>query len=491
VRLDFSKYFYAVTPENPGFVQNPASYNLTGLSYNTRLSRENTYIGAADWRYDARLGRVPASVKFGGKLQNRDKDIDEASDRYTNAALTLLPWSEPVVGSLQDGASTFVQGSVDPFNAFVKRARGTDSLRTDAVNTRVQQIDNDAYVRERISAGYLMGTAEVGRLTAVTGVRVERTRSDAEFWELDENSRNPAATRFTFPTALTSRSNAYTNVLPAAILKLDLRRGLVLRAAYTSTIARPQFTQLASYTRANYIPDPTVPNAFDGTVTDNNPTLKPYESTNLDLAAEYYPPAGGQLAVGLFRKSIDNPIYTYRSTERDVAYDDRQFTILRYSQQRNGDAGRLGGVELSWAQPLYFLPGLLNGLGVTSNLAFITSELTIAGRDETLPFVGQPDRVLNLIPYYQRGPFEVRFAYARRSGFLAAVTAPGFDRFTAARETMDVTLRYQLRGPALELIGTARNLSNSPEVGYQGNVSQYDVHTLTGRTFSLGVRTTR
>ena len=491
VRLDFSRYFFGVTPENPGFVQNPGSYHLNGLSYNTRLSVENTYIGAADWRVDTRLGRFPAFLKFGAKVQARDKDIDEASDRYTNAALTLTPWSESVVGRLQDGASTFVQGSVEPFNAFVLRNRGRDSLPMDAVNSRVQTIDNDAYVTERIAAGYLMGTAELGRLTALAGVRVERTDSDAEFWELTENSRLALAQRYTFPSGLSTRANAYTNVLPAAILKLDASPRLVFRAAYTTTLARPQFTQLASFTRANYIPDQAVPGAFDGTVTDNNPTLKPYLSRNLDFSAEYYPATGGQMSLGLFGKDIADPIYTFRSTERNVTYDGRQFTRLQYTQQRNGEAGRLGGLELSWNQPFYFLPGVLKGLGLTSNVAFIDSELEIAGRTDPLPFLGQPDRVTNLIPYFQRGGFEARFAYARRSGFLSQVNTPGFDRFMAPRETMDLTVRYQVRGPGMEIIGTARNLTNAPEVGYQGSRDQYDLHVLTGRTFSIGVRTTR
>ncbi|HEY9225323.1 MAG TPA: TonB-dependent receptor, partial [Gemmatimonadaceae bacterium] len=304
VRLDFSKYFYGVTPENPAFVKNPASYNLNGLSYNSRTVVENTYVGAADWRLDTDLGRFPAFLKFGAKVQRRDKDIDDTSDRYGNSTLTLSPWSEPVVGRLQDGASTFVEGNVDPFDAFVRRARGTDSLPKDLVNSRVQEIDSDAYVTEQITAGYVMGTAELGRLTALTGARVEHTSSDAEFWELDENSRLALAQRYTFPSNLTKRSNSYTNVLPAAIFKFDLSEQLVFRAAYTSTIARPQFTQLASYTRANYIPDQTVPGSFEGTVTDNNPELKPYTSSNYDLSAEFYPSTGGQFSVGLFQKRI-------------------------------------------------------------------------------------------------------------------------------------------------------------------------------------------
>jgi TonB-dependent receptor len=492
VGLDFTKYFYSVTPENPAFVNNPVNYNLNGLSWNENRSVENTFIGAADWRYDTRLGRFPAFLKFGTKVQMRDRDIDSKSDRFTNTQLTLAPWSEAPVGGLQGAARPFVQGSVDPFADFATRRRGSDSLATDAINTQIQLIDNDAYVTERITAGYLMGTAELGRLTAVGGVRVEATASTAEFWQLFENSRLSGAARFQFPTTTTSRERTYTNVLPSAIFKFDASKNLVLRAAYTSTIARPQFTQLASWTRANYIP--VTDTSFDGTVTDNNPDLSPYTSANYDLSAEYYPSTGGSLSIAYFHKNIDNPIYTFRSTENNVRFDNRFFTVLRYTQQRNGDAGSLGGVELSWSQPLYFLPGLLKGFGVNTNVAFVTSSLRIIGRTQELPFLGQPDQVLNLIPYYQRGPIEVRFAYARRASFLSQVGTRDdgiLDRYTSARETMDLNIRYQLRGPRWELLATARNLANAPEVGYQGNVSRYDLHVLTGRTFSLGLRTTR
>ncbi len=90
VTLDFSKYFDGVTPLNPAFVQNPASYNLNGLSYNTRAVVQNTLIGAADWRYDSKLGRFPAFLKFSTKIQARDKDVDDTSDRYRNATARIL-----------------------------------------------------------------------------------------------------------------------------------------------------------------------------------------------------------------------------------------------------------------------------------------------------------------------------------------------------------------------------------------------------------------
>ncbi len=493
VTLDFSKYFYGVDPEDRTFIDNASNFPLQGMSNNERFVIDNTQIASADMRMDGKLAGFPAFLKFGGKFTSRDRDIDDTSDRFTfPIPISLAEYNEPVVGGLQGGATPFQQGAVDRFTAFARRNFYRDTFPVNAIASEIQAIDGDAYVRERISAGYFMGSAEFGRLSVVSGVRVERTDSDASFWELEENSRLPTAQRYVFPSERTTRNNSYTNVLPAAIFKLDLTQNLLMRAAYTGTIARPQFTQLASYTRANYIPDQNIPNAFDGTVTDNNPNLKPYESQNYDASLEYYPRTGGSLSLAYFYKKIDNPIYTFRTTARDTTYQGQFFTRLQYTQQRNGDAGTLGGVEMSWSQPLYFLPGALNGLGINANVAFITSELEIVGRDGTLPFLGQPDNVINITPYYQRGPFEIRFAYARRSDFLSSVdTRVGFDRFTEARQTMDLNLRYQLQGPRWEIIATGRNLGNSAEVRYQGTPDRYDLHVLTGRTFSLGLRTTR
>jgi hypothetical protein len=43
----------------------------------------------------------------------------------------------------------------------------------------------------------------------------------------------------------------------------------------------------------------------------------------------------------------------------------------------------------------------------------VTSELAIVGREDEMPSLGQPDRVIHLIPYFHRGPSEARLAYAR------------------------------------------------------------------------------
>jgi hypothetical protein len=115
--------------------------------------------------------------------------------------------------------------------------------------------------------------------------------------------------------------------------------------------------------------------------------------------------------------------------------------------------------------------------------------VTVPGReDEKLPFFGQAARVFNLVPYYQRGPVELRFAWTYRGSFLDEVGGEPFeDRYIDWRQTIDISARYTFNGGRYEFLAQGRNLTNEPEVGYQGIDTRYDVHTLTGRTFTLGI----
>ena len=95
--------------------------------------------------------------------------------------------------------------------------------------------------------------------------------------------------------------------------------------------------------------------------------------------------------------------------------------------------------------------------------------------------------MFNVIPYFQRGPLEVRLAWTLRGSFLDEVGSESFeDRYIDSRQTYDLTARWRVLN-RYELQAQARNLGNEPEVGYQGIVSRYDVHTLTGRTFTFGI----
>jgi TonB-dependent receptor len=482
--FDVAPYFFTITPENPGFIANPANYPLRSASWGIESNRENTWVGAANLRWDTRLGAFPAFVKVGGKLQLRDKVIDDQSFSYVPLGIDLAPYALPATGTVQGGSEAFVHGDVRRFSQFFADNRtNPQRFQLDPEATALNGVESDSDNRERVSAGYVMGSADLGRATLLAGIRVEQTRTESRRFEFDENADTEEITvgdrRF---------DRSYTNVLPAIVFRYAASENLLLRAAWTNTIGRPDYEELAGFRRVEFEPT-AVANVFEGTITEGNPGLKPFEAANLDASIEYYIPAGGLLSVGGFHKRIANPIYEFDVTERDVEFEGRSYAELRRVQDRNADAGTLRGIELAYSQPLFFLPRPFDGLGITANAAFIDSKVTVPGREEDkLPFFGQSNRVFNLVPYYQRGPIELRLAWTLRGKYLNEIGGEAFeDRYIDSRETVDVTARYTFANSRLELLAQGRNLGNEPEVGYQGIRSRYDVHTLTGRSFTVGL----
>jgi hypothetical protein len=131
----------------------------------------------------------------------------------------------------------------------------------------------------------------------------------------------------------------------------------------------------------------------------------------------------------------------------------------------------------------------MSGLGIRSNLAVMQSEVTVPDREnDDLPFFDQSDLVYNLVPYYQAGGLELRFAMNYQSAYLAEVGGEAFeDIYGDERLTIDVTARYKMMNNRLHFNAYVRNLTNEAERDYQGISRRTSYHALTGRTFELGV----
>jgi TonB-dependent receptor len=483
--FDVGPYFFTIDPDDPGFISNPLNYPLRSSTWSVESNRENTWVGATNLSWTRLLGQTPVHFKLGGKFQMRDKVIDDIGYQYEPAdGLTLQPYALPTTFTAQGGYDSFVHGNTRTFAQYFDNNRNNTTLFTlDEAETQLNSVEGDSDNLEHIYAGYLMATAELGKFSLLGGARVERTRTESRRYELSINDD-------TEEVQIGDRSfdRSYMNVLPALIAKWNLSDRMIVRAAFTSTLGRPDYEELAGFREVSFEPT-AVPNVFEGSVSEGNPDLKPYEARNLDFSLEYYFPLGGLLSLGAFDKRIDNPIYDYEVNHRDTLFEGRQYAELSYSQDRNAEAGTLRGIELSYSQPLFFLPKPFDGLGITANAAFIASEVRVPGREaEKLTFFGQPDRVINIIPYFQRGPLELRFAWTYRGSYLTEVGEEAFeDRYGDRRETIDITGRFSLLRDRVRLLAQVRNLTNEPEIGYQGNVSRYDVHTLTGRTVTFGI----
>ena len=221
---------------------------------------------------------------------------------------------------------------------------------------------------ERILAGYLRWDQNITNdLMFIAGVRVENTDLDYRGnYILDEDYDNADERH---------NRNNYTNVLPGLTLKYDLNDRTVLRAAFTTALARPNYYALVPYVDIQ---------REKREITAGNPNLKATYSYNFDLLGEYYSKSVGIVSGGLFYKRLDNFIFNYLDidyTAEKFAADFPGFTnpigegeVWEYLRPMNGRSVDMFGFEVALQRKLDFLPGrFLRNFGVMLNYTFTHS----------------------------------------------------------------------------------------------------------------------
>ena len=336
--------------------------------------------------------------------------------------------------------------------------------------TSVTPPTGDYRLKEDVYAGYLQGSYRIGTLTLLAGLRYERTDVSSEAVRNLRNVLTPV-----------SNEGSYGNWLPGVHLRWDAMPDVVVRAAYTNTIGRPDYASLAASENLS----------FDGsqpTLSRGNPNLRPRKSRGFDGSIEYYP-RDGVLSIALFSKNIEDEIFTLTGVETlDVGRGPEPVIV---TSPRNANTATIRGVELNAQQALTFLPGVLSGLGVFANATYLDTRftfLTSVGPRETGLFL-QPDATANATVYYQRGRFEGRVSWNYIGGFLETIndTIPNADQYWRHRSTFDANVSYRLTRN-LTLYAEGQNLSDAgrreltgPGRTYLQEAAEY------GRTFFVGV----
>src|SRR5690606_23367817 len=143
--------------------------------------------------------------------------------------------------------------------------------------------------KERITAGYLRWDQDFNEKTSlIAGVRLEHTAIEyTGNYIMDEEDL----------VGEIKNENDYLNVLPSVTLKHKFTDNFILRAAVTTSIARPNYYNLAPY--VNVIP-------ADSEIAAGNPNLKATYATNFDVMAENYFENIGIVSAGAFYKNLDN-----------------------------------------------------------------------------------------------------------------------------------------------------------------------------------------
>lgn len=341
---------------------------------------------------------------------------------------------------------------------------------------------------ERILAGYLRWDQNITNdLMFIAGVRVENTDLDYRGnYILDEDYDNADERH---------NRNNYTNVLPGLTLKYDLNDRTVLRAAFTTALARPNYYALVPYVDIQ---------REKREITAGNPNLKATYSYNFDLLGEYYSKSVGIVSGGFFYKRLDNFIFNYLDidyTAEKFAADFPGFTnpigegeVWEYLRPMNGRSVDMFGFEVALQRKLDFLPGrFLRNFGMMLNYTF-THSVTRGiynedGEERTnVSLPGTAPHMVNASLSWENSRLSVRVSLNYTAGYLDEVASEAFgDRYYDGQLFLDANASYRF-GKYVRVFFEANNLTNQPLRYYQGIRSRMAQLEYYKGTFNLGVK---
>ncbi|MFP4207904.1 MAG: TonB-dependent receptor [Wenzhouxiangella sp.] len=409
------------------------------------------------------------SLKFGADARYKDKDVDvneielRAVPDLNLSQFTVAPFSFPF-GSLGDGISS------SAFRNYFADNRSDFGERPGDIGENILlSASGDFTSSEDVLAAYIMGTFDIDDWRIIAGVRLEDTDFSTRGNQIDFNEDDEVA-----GITPISASNSYSELLPALLVRYNGFEDIVLRAAWTNTLARPSFGDLSPG---------TIILREDMEVETGNPALDPITSSNLDLMFDWYLPRAGVLSVGLFYKDIDDFVVDF------VSDNDPLYPGFEVERPVNGTSGESTGIEFNLQHDLGVWGETLDGFLLGANLTLMDNEFKVAERpDESFPLPDSSETVANIYLGFERGPLSTRLAWSRRGEYLTEIgDDANFDIYVDDHAQLDLTASWRF---SERLVGLAEviNITDEPLQLYQGqsgNVLQLEEY---GVSFSLGLR---
>lgn len=340
--------------------------------------------------------------------------------------------------------------------------------------------------KENIYAGYLRWDQNFSdKFMTIIGARIENTRTDytGNIIEDEESFEGERTVK-----------NDYTNILPSASIKYTPNSNTVLRAAFSTALARPNYYQLSPYICV--IPD-------DNEVTAGNPNLKATYAYNYDLMAEYYFRNIGIISAGAFYKKLNDFIYVYR----DASYNANKFAQdfpdvpnslvagdnYTFLTTKNGETVDVYGFEVAAQRQLDFLPGFMKNFGLYANYTYTKSEAKgIYNEDgemrEGLMLPGTAPHMFNASLSWENSRFSSRLSLNHAAAYLDELGGSDFeDRYYDKQTFLDFNASYAIMD-WMRVFFEANNLTNQPLRYYQGISSRMMQMEYYEPRFSFGLK---
>lgn len=452
-----------ITPASDAYY-NPANYPFRRVRFRSDIEEEDVYSAQADLRRPLAIGERGGYWKGGVKFVSREKADDRTNRNYTLAAgaANAFTLAEPGLAGAEpagyfDGLFRFGPTlNLEANKAFF--AANPNRFTLDTLGTFGDSLSGDFTAKEEVYAGYLMGSLKLApQWTLLAGARVEKTETSYGAYELPS-----VGGTLTGASRWVTGSRDYTDVMPGLHLNWRPMDRAVVRLAWTNTISRPNYADLAPRRTFDAIETSVGSGIYTGSVSTGNPDLKPYEAMNVDLAFEYYFKNAGVISIGAFHKKIDNPVFGRSTFETNVTVDGRLFSTLSTSAPDNAKSGEITGLEFNYQQFFKRLPAPFDGLGINLNFTLTDSEVTTFTRADKLPFFKQSDRVANAALIYEKHGWEARVAWSFSDDYLNAVGASTqTDIYVRGRAPVDAKVSYRINRH-FRVFGEFLNLNEEP-----------------------------
>jgi TonB-dependent receptor len=346
--------------------------------------------------------------------------------------------------------SVWLQHNGEQQFAFLEGASG---LSFDAVRR-----DNSFDVEEDTFSAYLelefAGEVNQMPISATTGIRYESTDvkvsgTQASIESLGILDQTEMLAAFGSASAI-SADHDYDFLLPNLNVKLEINDNLVARFSASRTLTRPTLDNMAPVTNIG-----TTRQGGDLTANSGNPALRPFTSDNLDLSFEWYYSDASYVSLGYFSKNVNNFIVsgtqdqTFTTSDGSLLTDpstganpggttlpdgsidqgvdaNDEVAVFTTTLPSNGENAKVSGIEFAIQHAFGE-----TGFGTLFNATLVTSDSDLDRADITQKFAvtGLSDS-MNLVGYYEDGPYQVRLAYNYRDQFLQSLTQSNGDGVT-------------------------------------------------------------
>ena len=444
---------------------------LDGISENTDETKESEFGAKVNIRIPFTIipeekGRIRTGLRLRMKEKSRNNNFFAYEPINDDMALLSDISTSYFDGKDFNPGSQFVPGTFASANFLGNLDLNNTSL-FDKESDPSEFLAVNYKAKENIYAAYVRWDQDFNdKLSMVVGVRFENTHIDYTGNRvLDEEELESEI----------NTTNTYTNILPSLTLQYNATKDLVLKAAATTALARPNYYALAPY--VNNV-------ASDMEITAGNPNLDVTYSYNYDFMAENYFKSVGLISGGVFYKKLNDFIYNYSdsnySTEKfatDFPTQDNPIPVgenWTFVQPKNGETVDVYGFEVAFQRQLdFFESKFLKGFGIYLNYTFTKSEAKgIADEDgnerKNISLPGTAPHMFNGSLSWENKRFSARVSTNFTSDYLDELGSEAYnDSYYDKQFFVDANAAYKIT-PHIRIFAEATNLTNQPLRYYQG-----------------------